>query len=185
MAIDPQLLSQALRTPESQDVTETPIVRAVVLSDPANAAGLVPALGRPGTLESRNARRVLCQFGPDAVPHLLTALVGSPGARVRAEGLEVMWALLAVADDRAVRERLGGSAAELGVLMRDASPLPDEIPEHVERDFQGRVCDPAYVVVQELLNAEFDQSAYRSLDDEGRDQAIRQLLSAGFGNGVA
>ena len=108
MAVDPQLLSQALRTPDSQDVTESPIVRAVILPDPANAADLVPPLARPDTLESRNARRVLSQFGPDAVPHLLTALVAIANARARTEGLEVLWTLLDDdGRDRAIRQLLG------------------------------------------------------------------------------
>jgi hypothetical protein len=182
MALDPQLIAQALRTPESQDVTETPIVRAVILSDPGNAADLVPALARGDTPESRNARRVLCQFGPEAVPHLLDALAASAGARVRAEGIGVLWALLSVEDVRVVRTRLGDSWSEVGALLHDTSPLPDEMPDYIERDFTGRVCDLAYVVVQELVDDGFDQSSFRALDDEGRNQAIRQLLSRGFGS---
>jgi hypothetical protein len=185
VAVDPQLLSQALRTPESQDVTETPIVRAVILPNPANAADLVTALTRPDTLESRNARRVLCQFGPDATPHLLTALVSTPSTYARREGLEVLWALLAVEEVRVVREMLRSSAAELASMLRDVSPLPDDMPEYIERDFSGRVCDLAYIVARELLNNEFDQSSFRALDNDGRDDAIEQLLSRGFGNPVA
>jgi hypothetical protein len=185
MAVDPQLLSQALRTPDSQDVTESPIVRAVILPDPANAADLVPPLARPDTLESRNARRVLSQFGPDAVPHLLTALVAIANARARTEGLEVLWTLLAMEDVRTVRDRLAGSEGELGVLFRDSSPLVADMPEYIERDFEGRVCDLAYIVVQELMDSDFDQSSFRSLDDDGRDRAIRQLLGRGFANSIA
>jgi hypothetical protein len=182
MAIDSQLLTQALRTPESQDVTETPIVRAVILTDPANAADLVPALARADTLESRNARRVLCQFGPDAVPHLLDALAATADARARAEGIGVLWALLSVEDLRVVRAQLGDSWSEVGVLLRDPSPVPDEMPAYIERDFTRRVCDLAYVVVEELNDDRFDQSSFRALDDDGRDQAIRELLSRGFGS---
>jgi hypothetical protein len=185
MAVDPELLSQALRTPETQDVTESPIVRAVILTDPANAADLVPPLTRSDTLESRNARRVLCQFTPEAVPHLLTALVGTANARARTEGLDVLWTLLAGEDDRAVRASLAGSEPELVALLRDDSPLVVEIPEYVERDFEGRVCDLAYIVVQELRDVEFDQSSFRALDDNGRDQAIRQLIARGFANLIA
>jgi hypothetical protein len=184
MPIDPDLLQQALRTPESQDVTETPIVRAVILTDPANAADLVPSLDRSDSLEARNARRILAQFEADAVPHLLTALAATPGARARKEGLETLWTLLSLEDARVVRQRLVDSSAELGTLLRDTAPLPDEMPGHIERDFTGRICDLAYVVVRELLDREFDQSTFRALDDNGRDQAIRQLRLGGPGTAI-
>ena len=52
MAIDLNLVVQVLRTPESRDVTESPIVRAVILSEAANAAALVSALERAQTREA-------------------------------------------------------------------------------------------------------------------------------------
>jgi hypothetical protein len=185
MTVDPQLLAQALRTPESQDVTQTPIVRAVILADPANAADLVPSLGRPDTLEARNARRVLCAFGADAVGPLLTALAGDAGPRARREGIAVLWTLLTLEEVRTTREALGGSDAELAVLLRDTSPLPDELPATVERDFTGRVCDLAYVVVRELLDPDFDQSGFRAQDDDERDRAIAQWRSRRTGSTIA
>ncbi|HMJ37818.1 MAG TPA: hypothetical protein VK501_28175 [Baekduia sp.] len=182
MAVDPQLLAQALRTPESQDVTETPIARAVILTEPANVVDLVPALERGDTLESRNARRILCQFGPDAVPHLLGALAATASADARAEGVAVLWALLSVEEPHVVRAQLRDAWPAVGALLRDPSRLPDTVPEYVERDFTGRVCDLAYVVVEELLDHRFDQTSFRVLDDGGRDRAIRELLSGGLGS---
>jgi hypothetical protein len=185
MAVESHLLHQALRTPESQDVTETPIVRAIILADPANAADLVPALARPDTIESRNARRVLCQFGPDAAPHLLTALAGTENTWARTEGIEILWALLTDEDARTVRERVTASAAELSTLLSDVRPMAVDIPELVERDFEGRVCDLLYVVIQELFDDDYDQSAFRNLDDEGRDAELRRWLSREVGGGIA
>ena len=185
MAVDPQLLEQALRTPETGDVTDTPIVRAVILPDPVNAADVVPFLARPDSLESRNARRILCQFGPAAVPHLMTALAATPSARARAEGTGALWAILTTEHVGTVRESLVAATTQLRVLLEDASPLPEELPEYIERDFRGRVCDRVYVVVRELLNDDFDQSPFRGLDDRGRDDEIRQWLSRGPGGAVA
>lgn len=186
MPLDPKLLNQALRTPESQDVTETPIVRAVILPDPANAAHLVPVMTRPDTLESRNARRILCQYGPEAVPHLVAAAVATGNARVRVESLGVLWAMLTGEESWTRRERIADSAAGLSTMLRDKSPIPDELPDYIERDFRGRVCDLGYLVVQELLMEDtFDQSTFRTRDNDGRDQAITQLLSRGFSNPVA
>lgn len=166
-------------------MTATPIVRAVVLADPANVADLVPFLTRPDSLESRNARRVVCEFGPDAVTHLVTALTATVSARARKEGTSALWALLATEDARTVRESLTAVGAELRVLFADTSPLPDEMPEHIERDFRGRVCDLVYIVVRELLDQDFDQSSFRGLDDPGRDEEIRQWLFRGPGGAVA
>jgi hypothetical protein len=183
MALDPQLLAQALRTPESQDVTETPIVRAIVLQDPANAADLVPVLARADALEARNARRVLCAFAPDAAPVVAQALATTATSpRARAEGLAVLWALLATEEPRVVQEQLAAAWDAVGVLLRDPAPVPDELPAHVERDFPDRrVCDVAYTVVEELRDTDFDQSTFRALDADGRDRAIAQLLSRGGG----
>jgi hypothetical protein len=177
MALDPHLLAQALRTPESQDVTETPIVRAIVLQDPANAADLVPVLVRADALEARNARRVLCAFGPDAAPVVAQALATTAtSARARAEGIAVLWALLAAEEPHVVRARLAAAWDAITALLRDPAPVPDELPAHVERDFPDRrVCDVAYVVVEELRDADFDQSTFRALDADGRDQAIAEL----------
>jgi hypothetical protein len=175
MAVEPQLLTQALRTPDNQDVTATPIARAVILPDPENAAALVPSLARPGTLEGRNARKILCEFEPAAVPHLLQSLAAADDPQTREGGLEVFWALAAFADVRSRRELIDGSSADLAVLFRDTSPLPDTLPAYIERDFTGRICDLAYLVVRELLDTEFNQASFRALSDEGRDQEIRRF----------
>lgn len=184
MAIDPRLLAQALRTPANRDPTESPIVRAVILTDPANAADIVPALGRRDPLEARNARYILCEFGPLAVPHVLAALAGAP-AGARAQGIEVVWALLTGERAWVVAEAFDAAAADLDMLLRDRGPLPDEMPAHVERDFRGRVCDLAYVVVEQLLDPRFDQSTFRALDDDGRDEAIRRRRARGFGRAIS
>ena len=51
----------------------SPIVTAVILSNPANAADLALELEAVGTRRASNARRILCQFGADAIPYLLRA----------------------------------------------------------------------------------------------------------------
>lgn len=184
MPVDPQLLRQALRTPEEADVTETPIARAVILTDPANAADLVPMLG-DDSLEARNARRVLCQFGPDAVAHLLTALAADMSARARSQGAGVLAAMLTSEEPYTVRRNLAEAQASVRTLLTDTRPLPDEMPAYIERDFTGRICDQLYVTIRELLDADFDQSDFRAFDDVERDAEIRQWLSRGLDNTVA
>jgi hypothetical protein len=179
MPVDPQLLSQALRTPESQEVAESPIVRAVVLADPSNVSDLVPLLARPDTLEGRNARRVVCHFQADAVPPLLAALASATSATARMQGVEMLWTLLAGEEPHVIRAALGESAGDLTALLQDTTPLPVEYPEYIEVDFTGRVCDLAYIVVRELLDRDFDQSGFRALDDEGRDADIRRMVARG------
>jgi hypothetical protein len=174
MALDPLLLDQVLRTPEGRDVTASPIVTAIVLADPANAADLAPALERPDSLEGRNARRVLCLFGPEAAGPLLAALVGA-GLDARLEGLDVLWCLLATEDPRTVRDGLARAGPGLEVLLDDRRFVPDDLPEYIEHDFLGRVCDQAFLVARELLDPEYDSSLFRRLDEEGRDQEIARF----------
>lgn len=180
MAIDPQMLAQVLSTPKSRDVTESPIVRAVILNDAANAAALVPALERSGTLEAYNARRILCLFEANAAPHLLAEL-RTAGINARKEGLEILWALLVGEEAWTVRETLTQIAADMEVLLNDKRSLPDHMPEYIERDFRGRICDLAFIELQSLINAEYDQSLFRSLDENGRDIEIARLKRRGFG----
>lgn len=180
MPVDPTLLSQVLRTPESRDLTKSPIVRAIILAAAANAADLVPALEEGGTLEASNARRILGQFGVDAVLPLLSAL-RTAGPRARMEGLEAVWALLVGEEVRTVRDMLTNGASSVEMLLEDKRPLPNEMPEYIERDFRGRVCDLAYILFQQLVDASFDQSLFRSLDDRGRDEEIKLLRRTGFG----
>jgi hypothetical protein len=184
MAVDPLLLAQALRTPEDRDVRRTPIVRAVILADPANAADLVPALAQTGELVAANARRILCLFEAPAVPHLLGALTAA-GARERKEGIEILWAMLAGENAATIRQTLEQSAQPLFELLDDRRALPDTMPEYVERDFRGRICDLAFIVLQRLIDPTFDQSLFRSLDDHGRDEEIRRMKSRGFGLHIA
>jgi len=174
MAIVPGLLDQVLRTPRSKDVTESPIVRTVILADAANAADLVPSLERTETLEAYNARRILCLFGPDAAPHLLAALNGA-GPTARKEGIEVLWALLVSEEARTIRETMAAAQSDFDMLLEDKRALPDNMPPHTERDFRGRICDLAFIVAQQLVNREYDQSPFRSLDDKGRDEEIRRF----------
>jgi hypothetical protein len=178
--IDAQLLAQVLSTPEARDVSDSPIVHAVILRDTANAADLVPSLSESGTLEAVNARRILALFAPGAVPHLMRALQ-TAGPNEREEGLEALWALLVGEEHWTVREMLTAASHDLDQLLSDQTPLPDDMPEHIERDFRGRICDFAYIVIRQLLDSEFDQSLFRSLDDRGRDDAIRQWRAGGYG----
>lgn len=184
MAVDAQLLAQALHTPATQDVTRSPIVRAVIVNDPANAGDLVPVLERSDTLEAGNARRILCLFDARAVPHILAALAPAP-ATARKQGIEVIWALLTGEPVRTITQTLGTAAADLDVLLRDRSPLPDDMPQHIERDFRGRICDLTYLVITQLLDTKSDPSAFRGLEDPGRDEAIRRLQSRGFGQNIS
>jgi hypothetical protein len=184
MPLDPLLLAQALRTPEDHDVRRTPIVRAVILGDPANAADLVPALAQPGELAAANARRILCLFEAPAVPHLLAALAAA-GIRERKEGIEILWAMLVGESAATIRQTLEQSSQPLFKLLDDRRALPDTMPEYVERDFRGRICDLAFIVLQRLIDPNFDQSLFRSLDDDGRDEEIRRMKNRGFGLRVA
>jgi hypothetical protein len=107
MPLDPQLLSQVLRTPKTQDVTQSPIVTTIVLQDPANAVDLVGALETANTLEAYNARLILCQFEADAVPALVARLA-TAGLNSRREGLDVLWALLITESPATIRDALKG-----------------------------------------------------------------------------
>ena len=180
MAIDSQLLAQVLHTPKSQDVTESPIVRALILSEASNAAELVSSLERRYTIEAYNARRILCLFEASAVPHILAEL-GAAGLNARKEGLEILWALLFGEDAWAVRESLAAVKSDLDKLLEDTRQLPDEMPDYIERDFRGRICDLAFIIVEQLISPEHDQSLFRSLDDNGRDEQIKRLKASGIG----
>jgi hypothetical protein len=184
MALDAQLLSQVLGTPRTQDVTQSAIVTAVILQDPANAGDLVQALESPKTLQSYNARLILCEFGADAVPSLVARMV-SAGPNARRVGLDVVWALLVTESQSIIRDTLTKVGDGLNLLLEDATALPDDVPSHIERDFQGRICDLAYIVIQQLLSPGFDQSLFRSLEDEGRDREIDGLKRRDFGLSVA
>jgi hypothetical protein len=180
MAIDPQMLTQVLRTPKSQDVTESPIVRAVILSAASNAADLVSALERSGTIEAYNARRILCLFEANAVPHVLAEL-GTAGPNARKEGLEILWALLVGEEAWTVRETLAAVKRDLDIVLEDTHSLPDEMPDYIERDFRGRICDLAFIVIQQLISPQYDQSLFRSMDENGRNEEIKHLKARGIG----
>jgi hypothetical protein len=184
MALDPLVLAQALRTPPGQDVRNSPIVRAVILGDPANAAGLVPALEEPGTVQAINARRILCLFDAPAVPYLLAAQA-TAGAHARQQSIEILWAMLTGENRWAMRETLETNKQPLFDLLDDRRALPDTTPEYVERDFNGRICDLAFVVLQRLIDPDFDQSLFRASENQERDLQIQHLKSRGFGLRIA
>lgn len=184
MPLNPQLLEVVLRTPESLDVSTLPIVRAVILQDPANAADFVPALEQADTIQSKNARRILCLFNASAAPHLLKALA-SAGVEARKQGVEIFWSLLFGESAAIVRSALSLAAPDLDKLLDDKRALPDNMPEYIERDFRGRVCDLTFIVIQELMDATYDQSMFRSLDEGGRDEEIDRLRRSGFGVNIA
>lgn len=180
MAVDDKLLDQVLNASETEDVTESPIVRAVILPDPSNAAALIPILEQSPGLRAQNARRILGAFGPDAVPHLVAALPGA-SARARREGIEALFGLLVTEESWVVRSMLEAARPGVEGLLGDREPIPDDLPENIERDFHGRVCDLAFIAIKELLDPDYDQSLFRSLGDRERDEEIRRLLSGGFG----
>ena len=179
MPLDQQLLAQVLRTPKSQDVTESPIVTAIILEDPANAGDLVDALEAPETLEAYNARLILTHFQADAAPAFATRLT-TAGPNARRQGLDILWALLATESPRTVRDTLSSIKPALNLLLDDKTSLPDRIPANIEQDFRGRICDLAYIWIQLLLSPHFDQSLFRSLDSAGRDKEIEVLKRSDF-----
>ena len=183
MAIDPQMLAQVLHTPKSHDVTKSPIVNAVILSEAANAADLVPALEHIQTIEAYNARRILCLFDTNAVPYLLTEL-RTAGPTARKEGLEILWALLVGEEAWTVRETLAAVKPDLDTLMDDTHLLPDDMPNYIERDFYGRICDLAFIVIQQLISLDYDQSLFQSLDENGRNELIKRLKARGIGQNI-
>jgi hypothetical protein len=183
MAIQPFLLEQVLRAADEKDVRGSPIVTAIILQDPANAADLVPYLEETGSVASTNARRILCLFEASAVPHIVAALANrEPAARM--EGLEILWTLLASEPSHVVRDTLEQISNGLELFLGDKRPAPVELPPHIERDFLGRICDQAFLIVSELIDPEFDESRFRSLDESGRDHAIAQLRRGDFGRGL-
>lgn len=174
MPLDPQLLTQVLSTPGTQDVTQKPIVTAIILQDPAYAADLVDALEKTGTLEAYNARLILCMFGYNAVPALVAKLA-SAGPNARREGVEVLWALLITENPATIRDSLKSVKGTLNQLLDDTTPLPEDFSVPVEIDFHGRLCDFTYIVIRQLLSPNFDQSSFRSMDNHGRDGEIAIL----------
>jgi hypothetical protein len=183
MPVQPFLLEQVLRVSDDKDVRNSPIVTAIILRDPANAADLVPYLEEANSVVSANARRILCLFEATAIPHVVAALASrTPTARM--EALDVLWTLLVTESVPVVRDTLEQIAADLEPLLVDKRPLPLDPPPHIENDFRGRICDQAFLVVSELIDPDFDQSGFRAQDEEGRDQAIAKLRRGGFGRGL-
>jgi hypothetical protein len=145
-----------------------------------NSADLIGALETTKTLEAYNARLILCEFESDAVPALVSRLA-TASLNARREGLDVLWALLIGEDARTVRETLAAVKHDLDILLDDTRSLPDEMPEYIERDFRGRICDLAFIVIQQLIDKQYDQSQFRALDDNGRNTDIKRLKERGVG----
>jgi hypothetical protein len=113
----------------------------------------------------------------------VTALANrTPAARL--EAVDVIWTLLASEPAPVVRDTLEQISAGLDKLLADRSPVPVELPPNIEDDFLGRICDQAFLAISELIDPAFDESGFRSLDEEGRDRAIAQLRRGGFGRGL-
>lgn len=183
MPVDFQLLEQVLRLPESRDVTRSPIVTAIILSDPSNAADLVPYLDKLDSIASFNARRILCIFDATATPYLLAAMQ-TVGLEARQVGIEILWSILLGESPRALREILIQAASDIEVLLDDTRPLTDDMPEYIERDFQGRICDLAFIMLQSVMDPESDESLFRSLNDRERDNEIALWKSKNTGLGI-
>ena len=83
-----------------------------------------------------------------------------------------------------VRETLAAAKDNLDLLLDDARPLPDEMPDYIERDFRGRISDLAFIVIRQLMEPGYDQSLFRSLDDKGRNEEIKRLKARGFGEAL-
>jgi hypothetical protein len=183
MPVHPFLLEQVLRLPKDKDVSDSPIVTSIILSDPANVADLVPYLEQTDSVMSANARRVMCLFEASAAPHLLSAL-SNRSVVARRDGVDVLWALMAGEPRYVVRDTLEKIASAVEFLLDDKRPLPDRMPPYIERDFRGRICDLTFIVLSHLMDPEFNQSLFRSLDDDGRDEAIARLRRRGLRPGL-
>lgn len=184
MPIDPIILDRVLRTPASRDIRASPIVTAVILSDPANAADLVPILDQVESVQARNARRILCLFGAAAVPYLIKALHNA-GLYARKAGIETLWSMMLGENRWTIRNTLAQIAPDIEVLLNDKRPLPVIPLDPMETSFDGRICDLAFVGLQELMDFKYDDALFLNLDDNERDAEINRFRSRGFGLGIA
>ena len=182
MPVDPRLLDQVLRRPRDVDVRDTPIVRTIILRDPANAEILVPFLDDPRSTAAVHARRILCLFDRLAVPPLMKALGDTRRtADGRVEGLGALWSMLLGEQSFTVRDTIRQVTADVRALLADKRPIPDRMPAVVERDFHGRVCDLTCIVLGHLTDREFNPSRFRGFDDEERDREIGRFERRLFG----
>ena len=131
---------------------------------------------RQVNLARRASARQRFRLGADAIPYLLRA-AATGSAETSKEAIEIMWAMLIGEDKATIRETLSVVSSELDQLLQDKRPLPDTMPEFIERDFVGRVCDLTYSVLCQLEDPEHDRSFFRSMDDDARDTEIRRYRS--------
>lgn len=137
---------------------------------------ILPALSSGRDALVANARQMLTLFDETA---LLTIARGFEvdDATARSEILGVLWAyLISMApDDR---------AAWLEAIAPYLRPgLDDERrprrgyaePEVVEMEHDYRVCDDTYLLLNRLLDREFDDSRFRVLEENERRDAVRQF----------
>lgn len=183
MAIEKHLLEYVVRNQDEMEICDSPIVQTIVLIQPENVVQLVPYLDEKDTVQSRNARRILCLFDSDAVPFIANVM-NNTNWRRRAECLEIIWAILSIEQAFLVPDILTSIALNLSAVFDDTTFIDEELSEKTEVDFKGRVCDLAFIVVKYLLDPNFDRSSFRSASNDERDAEINRLRREGYRRGM-
>jgi hypothetical protein len=137
---------------------------------------ILPALASGRDALVANARHLLTLFDETA---LLTIARGFEvdDATARSEILGVLWAHLIgmVADDRAAWLEAVAPYLRPGLEDERVPHRGYAEPEVVEMEHDYRVCDDTYLLLNRLLDSEFDDSRFRVLEENERGDVVRQF----------
>jgi len=174
MPVEEALIRRLLADTSVENFDTNIVFRSTVLNDPGAAEILVGIMRAQGGQIRKRARRMLCFFDEPALPALDRGLT-LQGSLWRSDLLHIVWTIVSGYDPNELPRLLGLLAPRLVSLFDDKSLVVPEYSMPIEIEYRYRVCDEAYVLCQNMLHPEFDDTTLREETMEERDAAIRIL----------
>jgi len=176
MPLDEALIRRVLADSRIDDFDDSPIFRAEILNR-VEAAGILVDVMWEGSPEiADRAKGMLCLFDAPALGPVAAGLARQ-GAQWRADLLDVVSTIIGVRDPRDWSALLGGVLPQIAPLLQDREMIDLKGTNKMEIEYEYRVCDRAYVCLQELRDPEYDAYGFLLMAFDERDIEIRALRS--------
>jgi len=176
MALDEVLIRRVLSDARTTDFDTSPIFRNEIRNQPGAAQILVALMHDASPEIAARAKVMLCLFDSPALGALADGAART-GASFRAELLDVIVTIIGVSDPKEWAAQLGPILPRLVHLLRDLEVVDVPGGFKMEIEIRCRVCDLAYLSLQELRDPEFDGYNFLLMEFEERDGEVRALLA--------
>ena len=175
MSIERALIRKLLADTRIEYFGINPTFRKEIKDRPEAAEILVEMMTSEAPEIAARAGEMLSLFGRPGLKPVAKRLSEQNTAQ-RIALMCVAWAIVLNSEKTDYQEMLQSVSSDLVQLLGDRSSIPQEpYEDDVEIEYEYRICDEAYLLIEYLMDPDHDEDLFRLWTNEERDAAISLL----------